>query len=77
VQHAPQGGLQALVGVGDDQLGAAQAAPGRGAQEVGPEDVGLAGAVAMPRTSRRPSLLTPTAKVAATETIRPARRTRT
>jgi hypothetical protein len=31
--------------------------------------------IAMPSTSRRPSLLTPTAMVTATETIRPACRT--
>ena len=44
VQHLGDGGLDALVGVGDDQLDAAQAAPGQLAQEVGPEGLGLRGA---------------------------------
>ena len=44
VQHLGDGGLQALVGVGDDQLDAAQAAPRELAQEVGPEGLGLRGA---------------------------------
>src|SRR5438132_8902833 len=33
--------LQPLVGVGNHQLDAAQAAPGEGAQEAGPEGLGL------------------------------------
>jgi hypothetical protein len=54
------GGLDALVGVGDHQLDAAKPA---------------AGELAMPRTSRRPSPLTPTAMITATDTMRPLWRT--
>ena len=43
-EHLGDGRLDALVGVGDDQLDAAQAAPGELAQEVGPEGLGLGGA---------------------------------
>ena len=44
VKHLGDGGLDALVGVGDDQLDAAQAAPGELAQEGRPEGLGLGGA---------------------------------
>ena len=43
-QHLGDGGLDALVGVGDHQLDAAQAAPRELAQELGPEGLGLRGA---------------------------------
>ena len=61
--------------VGDDQLDAAQAAPGQAAQEVRQKVSASEAPTAMPRTSRRPSPLTPTAMVTATETMRPASRT--
>jgi hypothetical protein len=75
-QHLRHGGLQALMGIGDDQLHAAQPAALQAAQEVEsrtarPPEL----PTAMPRTSRRPSALTPTAMVTATGTIRPASRT--
>jgi len=75
VEHLGHSGLDALAGVGDDELDAAQAAAGELAQERGPERLGLGGAIIMPRTSRRPSLLTPTATITATETMRPFWRT--
>jgi hypothetical protein len=74
VQDFGDGGLDALVGVGDHQLDAAQAAAGELAQEGGPEGLGL-GRISMPRISRRPSPLTPTATITATETMRPCWRT--
>ena len=57
------------MGVRDDELGPAQAAPGQRPQELDPERLGLAVAVVMPSTSRRPSVLTPTATMTATETM--------
>ena len=41
LQHLGDGGLDALMGVGDDQLDAAQAAARELAQELGPERLGL------------------------------------
>ncbi len=41
-EHLGDGRLQSLMCVGDDQLDAAQAAPGQTAQELGPERLGLA-----------------------------------
>lgn len=41
VEHAPGGGAQALVVIGDDELHAAQAAIGERAEEVGPERLRL------------------------------------
>lgn len=54
------------MGVGDDELDAAQAAPGELAQELRPDRLGLRGADLHASTSRRPSLLTPTAMMTAT-----------
>jgi hypothetical protein len=68
-------GLEALVRVGDDQLDVAEAALPELAQEGRPESFGLRRAVSIPSTSRRPSLLTPTATITATETTRLFRRT--
>jgi hypothetical protein len=76
--------LDALMGVGDDKLDAAQAPAGKLAQEAGPERFSLGlGPISMPgisprispRISRRPSALTPTAMMTATETMRPFWRT--
>jgi hypothetical protein len=83
VHQLGDGGLDALVGVGDDELDAAQAAPPELAQELGPEEPAPAkagvsapeGPMSMPITSRRPSALTPTATITATETMRWLRRT--
>ena len=44
IQDPGGGGLEAFMGIGDHQLDAAQAAPGQGAQELGPEGLGLRGA---------------------------------
>ena len=44
VHHLGDGGLDALVGVGDDELDAAQAAAPQLAQELGPEGLGFGGA---------------------------------
>src|SRR6202008_294444 len=41
VEHARDRGLDPLVGVGDDELHAAQAAAREAAQELGPEGLGL------------------------------------
>jgi site-specific DNA recombinase len=49
VQHLGDGGLQALMGVGDGQLDATQAAAGEAAQELGPEGLRLGGADAHPQ----------------------------
>ena len=64
------GGLQPLMRVGDHQLDAAQAAPGQAAQELDPErSRPRCAPTVMPSTSRRPSVLTPTATMTATETM--------
>ena len=70
-EHLGGGRLEALVGIRDDQLDAAQAPPRQGTQEVGPEGLGLRRPDGQSRTSRRPSLFTATATIAATETMRP------
>ena len=44
VHQLGDGRLDALMGVGDDELDAAQAAPSELAQELGPERLGLGGA---------------------------------
>ncbi len=75
IQHSACGGLQPLVGIGDHQLDAAQATTGQSAKEVDPERRASEQPTAMPSTSRRPSLFTPTAMVAATGTTRPPWRT--
>ena len=89
VHQLGDGGLDALVGVGDDVPGldpgidAAQAAPRELAQELGPEEPAPAkagvsaseGPMSTLSTSRRPSALTPTATITATETMRWLRRT--
>ena len=75
-QHLGDRGLDALMGVGDDQLDAAQAAPGRACAGRPSRTVSASEVpISMPSTSRRPSLLTPTAMMTATETMRPPRRT--
>ena len=76
VQDTRGGGLDALVCVADDELHAAQTAPDELAEDVRPEGFPASeGPMDMPSTSRRPSVLTPTAMVSATETIRPPCRT--
>jgi hypothetical protein len=69
VQHLGDGRLDALMSIGDDELDATQTAPCELAQKLRPERLGLGRP--MPRTSRRPSLLTPTAIMTAAETMRP------
>jgi len=64
----------AFMSVRDDELDAAQTPPGELAQEVSPEGLGLRGADRQASTSRRPSPLTPTATITATETTWPSRR---
>ena len=75
VEHFADGGFDALMGVGHHQLDAAQATAGELAQERRPERLGFGGPMSMPRTLRRPSLLTPTATITATDTMRPFWRT--
>jgi hypothetical protein len=75
VQNLGDGSLQPLVGIRDDELDAAQAPPGelargQSVQKVSASDV----PIARPNTSRRPSPLTPTARITATETTWPSRR---
>jgi hypothetical protein len=70
VQHLGDRGRDAFGGVGDRQLDAAQAAVGlrrNAAQNVSASE----GPISSPRISRRPSLLTPTATITATEMMRP------
>ena len=75
VEHLGDGGLDALVGVGDDEFDARRprrASLRRNAvQNVSASD----GPMSIPSTSRRPSLLTPTATITATEMMRPFWRT--
>jgi hypothetical protein len=71
MQHVGDGGLDALVGVGDHELDGAKPAAGELAQELGPERLGLRRPNIQPKTSRRPSPLTPTAMITATDTMRP------
>jgi hypothetical protein len=75
VQNFGNRRLEPLMRIRDHQLDAAQAAPGQRAQELDPEGLGLGGPIVMPSTSRRPSLLTATARMTAAETMRPLVRT--
>lgn len=75
IQHLANGRLDALMGIGDDELHASQA-PGvslrRNSVQIGSAwDVPISN----PSTFRRPSALTPTAMMVATETVRPPRLT--
>ena len=74
-EHARDGGLDALVRIRDHQVDAG--GPRRlSRRRKSTQKVSASEApIAMPRTSRRPSVLTATAMVTATETIRPASRT--
>lgn len=68
--------LDAAMGVGDHQLDAAQPPAFQLAAENSIQKVSASdGPMSMPRTSRRPSVLTATAMVTATETMRPFWRT--
>src|SRR5262245_17026756 len=49
MRHLGDRGLQPFVGIGDDELDAAQAAAGKLAQEPGPEGFGLRGANGQPQ----------------------------
>jgi hypothetical protein len=75
VRHLGDGGLRALMGIRDDELDAAQAAPSELAQELAQKVSASPGPIVRLRISRRPSPLTPTAMTKATETIRPFCRT--
>lgn len=57
VEHLGDAGLDVLVGVGETQIDAAQAAASELAQGCRPERLGFAGTDILPRTSRRRSLL--------------------
>ena len=61
------GSLDALVRIADDQLYAPQAAPRQLAQELRPDWLGLGVPISKPKTSCRPSVLTPMAMMTATE----------
>jgi hypothetical protein len=76
VEDLADGGPDALMGIGDDPLDAAQTAPGELAQKNAVLNVSaFDGPMARPRTSRRPSPLMPTAMITASETTRPFWRT--
>jgi hypothetical protein len=75
VEDLADGGLDALMGVGDNQLDAAQSAAASLRRNAVQNVSASEGPMSMPRTSRRPSLLTPTPTITATETIRPFWRT--
>jgi len=66
---------QSCVGVGDDELDAAQAPPRQLAQKLAPEGLGFRGADVEAEHLAPASPLTPTATATATETMRPPRRT--
>ena len=68
-------GREALVGIGDDQLHARQAALDQALQEVDQKVSASEGPMPRPMISRRPSVLAATAIIAATETMRPPSRT--
>jgi hypothetical protein len=70
-QHLRHRGLDAFVRIRDHQLDATQPAPPQLAQELGAEHLGFGRADVHASISRRPSLLTPTAMMAATDTMRP------
>jgi site-specific DNA recombinase len=74
-QHLADGVLEPFVRVGDHQLDPAQAPSEQGLQECRPERLRLGRAQPRPTISRLPSVLTATAIMAATETIRPPSRT--
>jgi hypothetical protein len=69
-EHRPDRGLEAFVGIRDDQLHPVQAAGLQRAQESGPERPVLAVADVEPRTSRLPSARTAVATTTAWETTR-------
>jgi hypothetical protein len=71
-EHAGDRGLDAFVRIRDHQLDPGPTAALELAQELDPEGDAP---IAMPTTSRRPSVLTATAMVTATDTMRPASRT--
>ena len=72
VQHLGDRGLEPLMGIRDDELDAAQAAPGQLAQKLDARRSRLPRAnIQTAKTSRRPSLLTATAMITAVETMRP------
>ena len=69
VQDFGDGSLQAFMGVGDHQLDPRRVSLRRKlVQKISASD----GPISIPRTSRRPSALTPTAMMTATETTRPS-----
>jgi hypothetical protein len=72
MQHPGDCGLQSFMGIGDHQLHAPQATARELAQELGPEGLGFGETDVHATDLGRPSLLTPTAMVTATETMRPA-----
>ena len=77
VEHLGDRNLGAFVGAGDDELDAAQARRASLRRNAVQNVSASEGPISRPRISRRPSLLAPTATIAATETIRPAWRTLT
>ena len=71
-EHLGDRRLDALVRVGDDELHAPAGRAGRACAGSAVQKVSASeGPMSMPSTSRRPSLLTPTATITATETTRP------
>ena len=75
-EHTGDRVTQTLVSVGDDQLDALETALDQALEESRPERFGFGRASANRRSiSRRPSVVTATAIIAATETMRPPSRT--
>jgi hypothetical protein len=74
VQYPSDGGLETIMRVGNDTRDATQATMAQAAQEFGPERSASLSPVVMPSTSRRPSVLTATATITATDTMRWSRR---
>jgi len=74
-EHLGDRRLDAFVSIGDDQLDPCRPRRVSFLRKVVQKGSASDGPISSPRTSRRPSLLTPTATITATETMRPAWRT--
>jgi hypothetical protein len=69
IQNLGDGGLQPFMRIRDKQLDPTQITAGEAAQELGQKGSPSLLPMAMPSTSRRPSVLTATATITATETM--------
>jgi hypothetical protein len=73
-EHAGNGVAQAVMGIRDHQLDAAQPALDQALEEARPEGSASEGPMPRPTISRRPWVFTATAIIVATETMRPPAR---